>query len=102
MRLLLLLLLTFSLFSIPAQGHAETNIVVVDVQRLLTDSDAAKNIRAQFDQNRKSLEQEFAGLESSLREQQKSIIENRGSMAPEEFDRKRQSFEKELELFRRF
>lgn len=88
--------LCLALFVLPSLSYAESKIVVVDVQQLLKISDAAKSIRQQFEDKRGVLEKEFSGFEDNLRSKQKELIENRKTLPQEEFDKKRQVFEKEL------
>lgn len=78
-------------------AKADVSIAVVDVQRLLTESEAALSIQKQVQAEREKLQNEFAGYEQKLRDSEKQLVETRGDMSPEEFSSKREEFQIELQ-----
>ena len=92
--ILMIALLGTSIFSHPA--HAELSIAVVDVEKLLTQSEAAKSIQKQVQEKRDALQSEFSKHEDELRNSEKALVESREKISQEEFKTKRQEFEKNL------
>ncbi len=78
-------------------AKAEVSIAVVDVQRLLTESQAALSIQKQVQAEREKLQNEFAGYEQKLRDSEKQLVEKRGDMSPEEFTSQREKFQVQLQ-----
>jgi len=85
-----------ALLAFPAAASAQASVVVVDVQKLLTKSAAAQNIQGQVKTRREKLQSEFTTYEEELRSNEKSLVEQRSTLSPEAFAKKRQEFEKEL------
>jgi len=86
-----------ALFAFKPLMAAEASIAVVDVQLLLTDSNAAKSIQGQVQKEREKLQAEFSGYETKLRESEKLLVEQRDTMTPEEFTKKRDAFQASLQ-----
>lgn len=80
-----------------SEARADLSFAVVDVQRIMTESNAAKSIQKQVQEKREVLQSEFAGYEQTLRDNEKELIEKRGDMSAEEFKSKRESFQKDLQ-----
>ncbi|MCD8520397.1 MAG: OmpH family outer membrane protein [Alphaproteobacteria bacterium] len=72
------------------------NIAIVDVQALLTESSAAKNIQKQLQEKRDALQKEFAQYEEKLRTNEKSLAEEKSKLDEAAFKAKRDEFEKNL------
>ena len=85
------------LFSVPLSAQAnETTFAIVDVQKILEDSKAAKSVQKQVKQHREKLQDEVSKHEDELRQKEKELIDKRGSLSQEEFAKEGQAFEKEL------
>ncbi|MCB1782888.1 MAG: OmpH family outer membrane protein [Alphaproteobacteria bacterium] len=72
---------------------ADTSIGVVDVERILSESLAAKSLQTQVETQRKTFLSEIEKEENKLREEQKKIEEQRANMSKEELAQKAQEFE---------
>jgi len=83
----------FAFIVAPISAYAQASLAVVDVQNLLSQSNAAKDIQKQVKSRRDKLQAEFSKYEKELRDNEKKIIAERANMSPEEFASKRQSFE---------
>jgi Skp family chaperone for outer membrane proteins len=87
-------------FAAPAPGFAADapalKVAVVDVQKLLTDSKAAKDVQKQLDTQRESFQQEIAKREGALRDTEKDLASKHDTMAPDEFAKKKQAFESDV------
>lgn len=97
-RALLNLVIVFLLsLSVVPVAKADVSIAVVDVQRLLTESEAALSIQKQVQAEREKLQNEFAGYEQKLRDSEKQLVEKRGEMSAEEFTAQREKFQVQLQ-----
>lgn len=73
-----------------------TRIAVIDVQNLLNELKAAKNVQEQIQKKRKALQDEFSKKERDLRDEQENIIKNAKDKSPEDLKKERIAFEKKL------
>jgi len=71
-------------------------ILVIDVQRILRESLAAKSVRSQLEARRNKLRKEFTKLEDELRTAERELVRQRTVLAPEAFQEKRQAYEKRV------
>jgi Skp family chaperone for outer membrane proteins len=69
-------------------------IAVVDIQRILHDSEAAKSVARQIDSQRQAYLKEISAQEESLRQAGDALDRQRTELAPEDFARKRQDLER--------
>ncbi|HRQ60499.1 MAG TPA: OmpH family outer membrane protein [Alphaproteobacteria bacterium] len=72
------------------------NFAVVDVQLILTESVAAKNIQKQLQTKRDALQKEFVQHEEKLRADEKALAAEKGKLDEAAFKAKRDEFEKKL------
>jgi Skp family chaperone for outer membrane proteins len=77
-------------FSIPAQ--AETKIAVVNIQKVMQDSTAAKSVREQLKSRQGSFESEMKKKEEDLRKQDQELSKQRSVLAPDAFEQKLREF----------
>lgn len=89
--------LCLGVFVLPSNAYAEVSIAVVDVDKILTESNVAQNLQKQVQSEREKLQAEFSGYEQSLRDNEQQLIKDRANMTPEEFEKKRDEFQKELQ-----
>lgn len=90
--------------SAPAAGPAATApakfapavIAVVDMQKIMHESAAAKSAREQLSARRQSYQQEVTADEQKLREAEKKLMEQRSSLSPEDFAKRRTEFEAQV------
>ncbi len=80
-----------------ATSQAKTPVViVVDVNKIMTESAAAKSIQSQVTSMRKTLKDDVDKKESGLRAQDEKLVKDRATLSAEEFEKKRRSFEEEV------
>ncbi len=79
-------------FTAPAVAQT-AKIAVVDVQLLMNESVAAKNIQAQIDKKREAYQKDFTKAEQDLLAQEKDLMARGESLSEEDFVRKRDAFE---------
>jgi Skp family chaperone for outer membrane proteins len=92
--LLILTCLLATTLALPAQ--AQMMIAVVDMQQILSESDAAKDILAQLKTHREKLEREVKAIEESLKKDEQALVKAKDTAKPEDFAKSRQAFEKKL------
>jgi Skp family chaperone for outer membrane proteins len=78
-----------------AQEIPVPKIGVIDVQKILRDSKAAKSIRPEFDKMRKAFQKQVSEQEQQLRQAEQELTRQRAILAPEAFSQKRRSFSEE-------
>lgn len=78
-----------------AQEIPVPKIGVVDVQKVLRDSKAAKSIRPEFDKMRKAFQKQVSEQEQQLRQAEQELTRQRAILAPEAFSQKRRAFSQE-------
>ena len=81
------------------KGKAQ-KIGVIDMQRILNESQAAKNIQKQIKAQRSQLEQEFGNLEQELKQQKQSLIQEQKKLGQEAFQKKQAQFRQKLQKSR--
>lgn len=77
----------------PAQNLPPTVAAVVDYQRILRDSRAAKSIREQIETRRKLYLDQLAKEEQRLADQDRELARQRGVLAADVFAQRRREFE---------
>lgn len=85
-----------ALFLAPSLSFAETKIAVVDMQKLMTQSDAAKDIQKQADDYKTKFLADISKQEQSLRAEEKGLAEKQSSTPKDEFAKKVKAFEEEV------
>jgi len=87
--------------TVPATASADEkfknlSVAIVDVQALLRESKAAKDIEGQAAELRKGFQADLTKEQSALRDAEKSLLQERGKMKPEEFQKKAEEFQKRV------
>lgn len=81
----------------PTASHLAPAIVaVVDMQKLMQESTAAKSVRDQLATRRESYQRDVRADEQKLRETEQQLGQQRSSLTAEQFAAKRQSFEEQV------
>ena len=99
LRMLPVFILVLVGFVFAATVHAAqnpTSIAVVDVQALLTKSEAAISIEKQIDEYKERFVGEIAKQEQELRDMEKELGEQRSKLGKDEFASKAKAFEEKL------
>ncbi len=77
-------------------AFAETKIGIVDVRKVIEESDAGKGLTAQLKTRQEALQKEVAGLEKNLETKKQDIIAKSKGMKPEELKAKEKEFEQDF------
>ena len=72
------------------------SIGVIDVMRLVSQSDAGKSISSQLEARAKSLQSEAASLEKSLMAEEQALVAEQAKTKPADFEPKRKAFESKV------
>jgi outer membrane protein len=80
----------------PVSSGAGLKIALIDDQKLLADSKAAKSIEAQIDKKRDGYQKEFTSLEQQLRDKSGKLEASKDKMSPAEYDKQRAAFQNEV------
>lgn len=80
----------------PPAAAAGLKIAIIDDQKLLAESKAAKSIEAQLVKKQESYQKDFTSLEKKLHDEEASLLSSKDKMKPDEFDKKRVAFQNEV------
>jgi Skp family chaperone for outer membrane proteins len=81
----------------PAKSQAKTPVVIViDVNRIMTESAAAKSVQSQVADLRKSLKAEVDAKESSLRSQDEALAQQHDKLSADDFKKKSLGFQQDV------
>ena len=87
------LLITMA-FGLSAPATAETKIAVVDIQKIMRDSTAAKSVRTQLETKQKAYQAEIKKKEGDMQKQEQQLAKQRNTLSPEAFQKKVEEFRK--------
>jgi Skp family chaperone for outer membrane proteins len=96
---LLFLLLSSTLITSIAEAKSdsvETSIVVVDIQNVVKESTAAKNIREQIEKKRNDYQSEINKRESELNKKHQALNKEQSVLSKEAFEHKLQEFDNKV------
>lgn len=79
-----------------AAANASFKMAVVDVQALLTQSEAAKSIQAQMQEQREKFQKEISDKQRALKEQEEALMKARTKGNEADFNKKKEAFQKTL------
>ncbi len=91
-----LLLFVFLASSNAAFSEEMHNIAVVNMQKVLEESSAAKTIKEQIRRKRDDYQAQITKQEEELRSSDKQLSEQRTILSPEAFEEKRKEFKEQL------
>lgn len=83
-------------FMMATQALAAAPVVVVNVQRILQESSAAKSITEQLKKRSASFKDQLTKKEEELKRVDQDLAKQRGSISPEEFEKKKAEFRKRV------
>jgi len=79
-----------------AAALPEAKVAVVDYQRILKQSEAGRDIHRQIDEYRKSFQASVKRDEDELRTVEEKLKQERATLPPAEFDKRRRAFEERV------
>lgn len=79
-----------------ASGATAFKMAVIDVQALLSKSEAAKSIQEQINTEREQLQKAVIEQEQKLKEQEKALIASNGKVSEAEFNKNKAALEKNV------
>jgi outer membrane protein len=72
-------------------------IAILDVERVLTQSEAGKTALKQISDQRKRYQDEISKAEDQLRSEERELVQQRATLSAEAFDEKRRAFERKVQ-----
>lgn len=84
------LLFSFNAFAV------ESKIGIIDLRKVIEESEAGKNIASQLKTRQESIQKEAAEFEKKLKAEEQDILAKRKDMKAEEFTEKKKSFEQDF------
>jgi Skp family chaperone for outer membrane proteins len=85
--------LTAPAFAADAAAHAALTFGVIDMNKVLRDTDAAKDVFSQLEGKRKEYQTQISKEEDTLRAADQAIMKEKEKLSKEEFEKKRKEFE---------
>lgn len=79
-----------------ATDNGSGRLVIVDVEQLLTVSDAAKDIQKQLQAEKEKIQTKLGKLDDKLQSEKKDLIDQQKSLSEKDFAKKRAAFEQEV------
>jgi Skp family chaperone for outer membrane proteins len=76
-------------------------VAIVDVQKILNESKAAKGVRATVEKQEAAYQKDIAQRENALRTADQDLARQRGTLSAEAFNKKRQDLQKQAETLGR-
>ena len=99
-KTILVLTLLSQLFLSPLYAeYPDTNVGVVDLNYILSESDAAVDAAKQIEDIAKQIEEEIKNTDQNLIDEQNELIESQQIMAPAAFDEKRKEYENKVQNY---
>lgn len=98
-RVLLLLAVLLAMpVMVPVSSYAADapTIAIIDYNKILSDSKAGASLQKQIEAKREAFSREFAEKDKTLKASQAELIEAREKLTAEEFNKKRQAFDKQI------
>ncbi len=92
--LLILLFFGHGIAEFPA-----TSVGVINLNYILSESDAAKDAAKQIEEIAKKIEQEVITDDQNLLDEQNKLVESQAIMAPNAFEEKRKEYEKKVQNY---
>ena len=92
-RILLAVLLWIGFAGEVGAQQVTSEVAILDVQRIMRDSNAAVSIRTQTEQFRNQFQTEITQVENNLRSMEQQLIQQQALLTPEAFNDRRREFE---------
>ncbi len=85
-----------SLLALQAEAAPQMNIGILDVNRIISEAKAAKDINQQMEKFRTEYQTSITAQEKSLRAKEKKLAEQQKTLEPKAFAKKKKAFEQEV------
>tara|TARA_B110000037_G_C16862019_1_gene400439 strand:+ start:68 stop:631 length:564 start_codon:yes stop_codon:yes gene_type:complete len=96
---LLTFLVLFSSVVNADTSYPNTSVAIVDINLILTESNAAKSATKQFEKIQKKTEEDISNADKEMLEERNKLIEQQSVIAPEAFELKAKDYEKKLQNY---
>ena len=97
---ILIIIISISIYpSTLMADYPNTSIGVIDLNKILSDADAAINAAEQIEEIAKEIENEIKLSDEEIIKEQNLLIESQSIMAPEAFETKRNAYESKVQKY---
>ena len=93
------IIITFFSFNLSAADYPNTSIGIIEINRIIGESKAGKDVSKQFEKIRKKVEGTFEATEKKMLEERNKLIEEKKIIAPEAFEVKAKAYEEKLQNY---
>ncbi len=93
---LTLLVMAFAVGGPSVTHAASPTIAMVDVDKILAESKAAKSLQTQIQAKKDTFQKEFAAKEKELKTTETSLLAEQGKIPAEDFNKKRKAYEEKI------
>ena len=76
-----------------------TKIAIVDIQKIMRESLAAKDLQQQLEKKKNEFQSEITKQEQQLQKEDKSLAEERSVLSADAFEKKRGALKQKLKMF---
>ena len=97
----ILLVFIFLFFFIQKSVAEDLKIVFVDMDKIISSSNAGKKVQSSMDKFAKKENDKFDSIESNLKKKEQEILKQKNIISKEELDKKVKSFQTELSKLRK-
>ncbi len=81
---------------VSAAFAAAPSVAVVDADKILSESKAAKSLQSQIKTKKEAFQKEFSAKEKELKKAETDLLNQRESLSAEEFAKKRKAYEEQI------
>ncbi len=98
-KILILIIAIFAMPTLVMADYPNTSIGVIDINRILSDADAAISAAEQIEEIATEIENEIKLSDEEIIKEQNLLIESQSIMAPEAFESKRSEYEIKVQKY---
>lgn len=80
-------------FSGSAHSADAPTVAIVDVEKILSESQAAKSLKSQLDAKKEAFRKEFSEKEKTLKSSETQLVSQKDKLSAEDFSKKRKEYE---------
>ena len=98
-KILILIIVIFTMPTLVIADYPNTSIGVIDINKILSDADAATTAAEQIEEIAIEIENEIKLSDEEIIKEQNMLIESQSIMAPEAFESKRKEYEIKVQKY---
>lgn len=87
-----LAMVSLAMFAMQGSAFAQSKIAVVNIQKIMSESSAAKSIRTQLETKQKAYQAEISKKEEAMQKEEQALSQERATLSKEAFEKKVNDF----------